>query len=62
MESVQADGDRPTDKEVIQVVEYRKESGDRGVEGGDGCEDGPEVPEGAANAKRNEGRTALADA
>ena len=31
-----ADGHRPTDKEVVQIVEYGRDTGDRGIEGGNG--------------------------
>jgi len=54
--------DQQVSKKVVQVVEYREDSGDRSVEGRHGCKDSPEVPAGAAAAERDEGRTPLADA
>jgi hypothetical protein len=56
------DGDRPADKEAVQDVAHRGDARDRGGEGGHGCEDGAQVPAGAALAERNESGAALAHA
>jgi hypothetical protein len=60
-ESALADGHRPTDKEVVQIVEYGRDTGDRGVEGGNGRKDGAKVLAGSTPAKRDENGAPLAD-
>src|SRR5215218_6743655 len=55
------DGQGPTGKEVVQVVEHRGNAGDRGREGWDGCEDGAQIFACGAPAERDEGGPALAN-
>src|ERR1039457_904985 len=55
-------GHRRAGEEAEEVVEYRKESGNCGVEGGDGPDHGAEVSGSGAVAQRVEEGASLADA